>query len=144
MTPEEILSHPASILTEEQRAAFFEDGYLCFEGLIAGAALTSIQAAMADLVEESRALTTETSLEFMLAPGHSAAVPRLIQLRRVVETHPGFWNFASRGTLVDVAVRHNRRAGGQPVLGATSSAPTCAFAAARPTSIANGRASAGR
>ncbi len=103
MTPEEILSHPASILTEEQRAAFFEDGYLCFEGLIAGAALTSIQAAMADLVEESRALI-ETSLEFMLAPGHSAAVPRLIQLRRVVETHPGFWNFASRGTLVDVAV----------------------------------------
>ncbi len=102
MTPEEILSRPASFLTEEQRAAFFEDGYLCLEGVIAGEALSSIQSALADLVEKSRAFT-ETSLDCMLAPGHTAESPRLIQLRRVVDTHPAFWDYASRGTLVDVA-----------------------------------------
>jgi ectoine hydroxylase-related dioxygenase (phytanoyl-CoA dioxygenase family) len=102
MTPEDILRHPASILTAAQRAAFFEDGYLCLEGLIAGAALGAIRTAMADLVEKSRGLS-ETTLECMLAPGHTAESPRLIQLRQVVDTHPAFRDYTSRGTLVDVA-----------------------------------------
>ena len=34
MTPEEVLSHPPRILSQKQREAYFEDGYLLLERII--------------------------------------------------------------------------------------------------------------
>ena len=34
MTPEDILRHPARVLTQDQREAYFRDGYLVVERLI--------------------------------------------------------------------------------------------------------------
>jgi len=36
MTPEDILSHPARVLTPEQRHYYFDHGYVVVEGAIGG------------------------------------------------------------------------------------------------------------
>ncbi len=54
MTPEDILSHPARVLTPEQRRYYFDNGYVVAEGAIGRPWLDRLRAASAEMVERAR------------------------------------------------------------------------------------------
>ena len=56
MTPEDILSHPARVLSDGQRRRYFETGFLAAPGLIGGAWLDRLNALSRQFVEDSRAV----------------------------------------------------------------------------------------
>ena len=101
MTPEEILSHPARRLSDEQRRFYFEEGYLRLPEPVPAALLTRMQAAVARLVEESRTLT-ESNDDYVLQDGHTAEVPRMRRVYRATDHDPVFWEFAAQSTLPEV------------------------------------------
>ena len=85
MSPEEILNTPAKVLTQKQREAYFEDGYLLVESFIEQEWLEKLRGAVDNLVERSRERSESDSV-FDLEPNHSAEEPRL---RRVRLLDPG-------------------------------------------------------
>ena len=101
MTPEAVLSHPARVLSSDQRAFYFANGYLAVEPLFSAAEVARIVAVVDGFVEKSRS-ETRSGTVFDLAPGHSAHLPRVRRLRRPHEQHPLFWEVAT-GVLADVA-----------------------------------------
>ena len=102
MTPETILSHPARVLTQAQRDAYFATGYLAAPGLIPSAWLQRLNALSAEFIELSR--SREKSDEaFDLGPRHNAATPHVRRLRALVDRHPDFWRFAAESVLADIA-----------------------------------------
>ena len=76
MTPEEILAHPPRVLSEAQREYYFEHGYVLVESLIPMDWVERLRAAVAELVERSRAYAESDSV-YDLEPDHSADSPRL-------------------------------------------------------------------
>ena len=101
MTPEEILSQPASVLTRAQRESFFEEGYLCLESLVPNDILGRMQAALEELAECSREIS-ESNENWVLQDGHTAAAPRLRRIYRAADHHPVFWEYASNSILPEV------------------------------------------
>ena len=71
MTPEEILKHDARVLTQAQREAYFDTGYVSGEGLIPNEWLVAVRAASDERIEASRQ-ETESGSEFDLAPEHTS------------------------------------------------------------------------
>ena len=57
MTPEDILSHPARVLTQVQREHYFERGYIGVESLVPQNTLTELVTTTTEFVDTSR---TET------------------------------------------------------------------------------------
>ena len=57
MTPEEISSHPARVLTQAQREHYFERGYIGVESLVPQNTLTELVTTTTEFVDASR---TET------------------------------------------------------------------------------------
>lgn len=102
MTPEQILSHPARVLTEAQRRAYFETGYLAAPGVIPAEWLARLIALSDELMEESRR-HTRSNEAFDLGPEHTAERPHVRRLRALVDRHPDFWRFASEAVLADIA-----------------------------------------
>ncbi len=102
MKPEKILSHAPRLLRQEQREAYFENGYLLLESFIQGELLARLQATVAEFVEKSRAVGASDEM-FDVEPGHSSETPRLRRLNGPVEQHPLFWEYASNGPIVDLA-----------------------------------------
>ncbi len=102
MLMEDVLKHPAKVLTEQQRNRFFEDGCLVVEGLVDSEWLRRLTAAMETSVEASRNMT-ENDGRYVLESGHSADTPRLRRLTSPVSAHPDFWAFASKSVSADVA-----------------------------------------
>ena len=92
---------PAAVLTEEQRAAYEQQGWLAVPGLVDGAWLDRLRVVTAEFVEQSRALTESTVL-FDLDAGHSAEEPRLRRLSSPTDLHETFWEFSSTSVIVDV------------------------------------------
>jgi ectoine hydroxylase len=101
VTPDEVLAQPPLVLTQEQRASFFRDGYVHLPGFVPRDWLTLLNAALAESIEKSRAVA-ETDKDYVLAPGHTRKSPRLRRLNYAADNHPVFWDFASRSPLVDV------------------------------------------
>lgn len=101
MTPEEILSHPAQTLTEEQRRFYLDQGYLHLPELITGEPLARVQAATEEMVENSRAVTVSDT-QFVLEPDHTPDSPRLRRMNRAVDFHADFWRYASGSILPDM------------------------------------------
>ena len=101
MTPEEVLSHPARVLTRKQREDYFSNGYLAVESLFSADEVARIRAVVDEFVEKSRRESGSGDV-FDLAPGHSAQAPRMRRLRRPHEQHALFWEVAT-GVLADVA-----------------------------------------
>ena len=101
MTPEEILSHPPRVLTQEQRENYFDFGYVSVESLVPRDTLDELIAVTDDFVDRSRA-ETESGSVFDIGPGHSPETPVLRRLKSPDDRHPVYWNFAS-GLLADVA-----------------------------------------
>ena len=100
MTPEAVLSHPARVLTQEQRKQYFSDGYLAVESLFSPDEVARIRAVVDEFVERSRG-ENRSGTVFDLAPGHCADAPRIRRLRRPHEQHELFWEIAT-GVLADV------------------------------------------
>jgi ectoine hydroxylase len=101
MTPEEILSHPARVLTQSQREHYFEHGFVGAESLVPKDILSGLQAVTNDFVDQSRQETTAGKI-FDIGPGHTAEAPILRRLKRPDDRHETYWNFA-KGFLADVA-----------------------------------------
>ncbi len=101
MTPEEILAHPARVLTQAQREHYFEHGYVGVESLVPAEILAELVAVTEEFVDASRAETT-SGTTFDIGPGHSATKPVLRRLKRPDEQHDAYWRFAS-GLMADVA-----------------------------------------
>lgn len=101
MNVEQVLSHPPRVLTQAQREAYFEQGYLCVEGLIPEAKLQHLRATTQAFIERSReeSLSGDT---FDLAPIHSSDAPKIRRIKRPDEQHDAYWQFA-QGTIADAA-----------------------------------------
>ena len=102
MTPEQVLAHPPKVLTQEQREAYFRDGYLLLERFVPDDWLATLQSLSAHFVEESRSLAAPDE-RFDLEPDHCADAPRLRRLNQPVERHPDYWRFASESCIADLA-----------------------------------------
>ncbi len=102
MTPEKILSRKAKVVTQEQREAYFRNGYLALEGFVEQDWLDRLWQVTESFIEESRG-QTQSDDTFDLEPDHTADAPRLRRLSWPVSHHPLYWEFASRGPIVDVA-----------------------------------------
>ena len=101
MTPEDILQHPANVLSEAQRAFYFRQGYLKVEGVVPRAMLDDLRAATDELLEESRSVV-KSNQRFDLGPDHGAACPRPRRIRAAVDQHPTYWAFAAAPLMVDI------------------------------------------
>ena len=101
MTPEQILSYPASTLTEEQRRFYFEQGYLHLPELITGEALIRLRNETTQMIEQSRAITGSNQ-QFVLEPDHHPETPRMRRMNRAVDFHSDFWAYASQSILPDL------------------------------------------
>ena len=101
MTPEEILSHPARILTQAQREHYFEHGYVGVQSLVPRDVLDELIAVTQEFVDKSRKETRSGDV-FDIGPGHSAEAPVLRRLKSPDERHQVYWNFAT-GVMADVA-----------------------------------------
>lgn len=102
MLTEEVLSYPASVLTDAQRDAYFSDGAVLVEGALPQMWLDRIRRASDAVIEQSRDLS-ESNGAFILEDGHSAQSPRLKRLTSPVTHHPDFWAFASQSPVADAA-----------------------------------------
>jgi ectoine hydroxylase-related dioxygenase (phytanoyl-CoA dioxygenase family) len=102
MTPDDILKHPAAVLPDAKRAAYFRDGYVAAEGLIPADWLHRVRALSDEFLEASKAHTTSNEA-FDLGPNHSAERAHVRRLRALVDRHPDFWRFASESVLADIA-----------------------------------------
>jgi ectoine hydroxylase len=102
MRIEKILSNSPKVLSESQRDSYFNNGYLVLEKFIDEEWLARIWDTTNEFIEESRSHTKSGS-KFDLEPGHSFDNPRLRRLSSPVSHHKTFWDFASKGPIVDVA-----------------------------------------
>ena len=103
MTPETILSHAPTILSQAQRETYFRTGYLSTEGLIPAFWLQRLRALSAEFLDASRVCGASNEA-FDLGPSHSPDRPHVRRLRALVDRHPDFWRFASESALTDIAV----------------------------------------
>jgi len=94
---------PTAVLTEDQRAAYEQQGWLAVPALVDGAWLDRLRVVTAEFVEQSRTLT-ESNVLFDLDAGHSAEEPRLRRLSSPTDLHETFWEFSSTSVIVDLVV----------------------------------------
>ena len=102
MKLDEVLSYTPRVLSSEQRAAYFANGYLRMENLVSRNWVERLGAASQRMIELSRSLT-ESNEMFVLDEGHNLASPRLRRLNCAVDYDPCFWSYASESLLPDVA-----------------------------------------
>lgn len=102
MKPQDVLKHKPLVLTEDQRAAYFRDGYLVLENYVSADWLSRLRAAMTEVVDRSRAETRSGDV-YVLEQGHSASDPRLHRVTSPQDQHPTFWDFISDPVMTDLA-----------------------------------------
>src|SRR5215831_16529794 len=102
MTPETILAHKPAMLTQEQREAYFEKGFLTAPKLIPDEWLELLRARSAEFVDKSRGVTAPNE-EFDIGPEHRVDHPHVRRLRALVDRHPDFWRICSESPLADIA-----------------------------------------
>ena len=102
MKQQQVLSFPPKVLTQDQRAFYFENGYLLLEKFISDEWMDRLWSVTDGFIEESRSYTRSDN-KFDLEPTHTAEAPRLRRLTQPVEHHPLYWEFVSQGPVVDLA-----------------------------------------
>ncbi|MDA1075660.1 MAG: phytanoyl-CoA dioxygenase family protein [Proteobacteria bacterium] len=103
MKTEEILAQPARILQQGDRERYFADGFIGVSALVPDHWLGRLNEVTSDFVELSRSVQGKDP-RFDLEPDHTADAPRIRRLNSPVDFHDVYWEFASRGPFVDVAV----------------------------------------
>lgn len=94
MTPEQILSIKPNVLTQKQREAYFEDGYILLECIIPAEWVEKLKAVTGQMVEESRSITKRDA-KWDIEPNHTYDNPRLRRLSSPTDHHPTYWGYAS-------------------------------------------------
>jgi len=102
MKREDVLKHPVTVLTEAQRRAFFDDGFVALPDYVPEHWLVQLRAAMTELLDRSRS-KTETDSIYVLEEGHSAASPRLHRVASPQDQHPTFWKFMTDPVMTNLA-----------------------------------------
>ena len=102
MTPEDILSHPPLAMSQEQREAYFRDGFVAVPGAVPPEMLAKIRAKSSEFLDKSRAFTGPNEF-FDLGAKHSADSPHVRRLRKPVDADPYFWEAASGDVMTSVA-----------------------------------------
>lgn len=102
MQPEDVLKHPANVLTDRQRADYFEQGFLVLPDYVPTTWLARLSAAVSDMMERSRAVTKSDAV-FVLEDGHSAEHPRLHRVTSPQDHHSTFWEFMADPVMTDLA-----------------------------------------
>ena len=102
MLPERVMAHAPIVLSQAQRQEFFEKGYLVLQDYVPESWLERLRAAMAELLDRSRALT-QSDRVFVLEAGHSADTPRLHRVNSPQDHHPAMWEFITAPLMVDLA-----------------------------------------
>ena len=102
MKPQDVLAHPAAVLTEAQRHAFFDKGYVALPDYVPERWLVRLRAAMAELLDRSRSKTQTDSI-YVLEEGHSPSDPRLHRVSSPQDQHPTFWEFMTDPVMTDLA-----------------------------------------
>lgn len=102
MTPEQVLSQPARILSQKQRESYFAKGYLLVENAVPSEWIERLRSITTEMVERSRE-RKQSDAVFDLEPGHTAEKPRLRRLSSPVEHHPVYWDFVVQSPIVDIA-----------------------------------------
>lgn len=103
MTPETILSAPATTLCQHERQRYFDQGYVKLEGYIKGEELDGLQRAWRALIARSGALT-KSNRYFKLSDTHRAEQPHPLVMKMVADLSPTIWRYVSGVHLTDVAV----------------------------------------
>jgi len=101
MTPDEILSHPARVLTQAQREKYFTDGFVSVEEIVPADVLAEVQRVTKEFLEKSRQATASDDM-FDIGAGHTAEKPILRRLKTPDTQHQTYWDF-STGLMADVA-----------------------------------------
>jgi ectoine hydroxylase-related dioxygenase (phytanoyl-CoA dioxygenase family) len=101
MTPEEILRHPARVLSETQREKYFTDGFVSVAEIVPGDVLAELQRVTDEFQNKSRSVTVSDD-NHDIGPGHSADNPVLRRLKSPDIQHEAYWGFAT-GLMADVA-----------------------------------------
>ena len=102
MTPEDILTHKPTALSQEQREFFFENGFVAAEGLVSDEWLERLRARSNEFIDRSRQFS-ESNKEYDLSPDHTPDKPYVRRLRAPVDRHPDFWEFAHDSVFTEVA-----------------------------------------
>jgi len=102
MKPQDVLAHRATVLSDEQRCAFFDQGFLVLPDYVPQAWLHRLRAAMAELLDRSRAVTQSDSI-YVLEEGHSRNTPRLHRVSSPQDQHAVFWEFFTDPVMTDLA-----------------------------------------
>ncbi len=102
MTPEQILAHPAKALTQTQREAYFETGYVLLPAFLDPQWLERLNAVTHAFIEESRGVS-RSDAKFDIEPTHTAAAPKLRRLSFPVDHHELYRELAFDSPIVDVA-----------------------------------------
>ena len=89
MKPEDVLAHPALVLREAQRSAYFSDGFLVLPDYVPAAWLDRLRAATRELLDRSRGVSRSDGI-FVLEDGHSADTPRLHRVTSPQDQHREF------------------------------------------------------
>jgi len=94
MTPDQVLSYPAKILTDEQRKFYFENGYLELENFVPLDIVSNLKEVTQTFIEKSKSVKASNRL-FDLSPDHNINKPVVRRIKRPDEQHEAYWNFAS-------------------------------------------------
>ena len=101
MTPEEILSYPAKVLTKEQRESYFTKGFVSVPELVPNDILGDLQRNTKDFVEQSKNVT-QSDDRFDIGPDHTKDKPVLRRLKSPDTASEVYWSF-SKGLMAEVA-----------------------------------------
>jgi ectoine hydroxylase-related dioxygenase (phytanoyl-CoA dioxygenase family) len=102
MTPEAILANPPRVLTQAQREAYFEHGFLAAPDLLPDEWLDLLRARSAEFIDKSRDVAASNE-EFDIGPQHRSDHPHVRRLRSLVDRHTDFWRICSESPLADIA-----------------------------------------
>ncbi len=101
MTPEQVLAHPARVLTQSQREFYFSEGYLLLPGIVPAQWIDRLRAATDELIERSRKVAKSDAV-WDLEPDHRADAPRLRRVSAPVDQHPAYWEYISQSLVGDI------------------------------------------
>ena len=98
----EIMSNPPRVLNQDERAFYFDQGYIVKERAIGSDWLGRLNTATAALVETTRSMKCSTQT-YDLNAGHTAENPRLRRIAYLDDLDPVFWEFCKESPLTDLA-----------------------------------------